>query len=125
VAGVLFPSNSGGFASVLCAPGGVAADLGLMAAKPELVGALIEAKPEVVGGGRVSYVEDVCRDVGCAGGVFCDGIEPGWGGLGPGDAGRPFTPYADRSGGPSIGGCPVWVLGGGGGGTVLYVGPPW
>jgi hypothetical protein len=53
---------SGGFARLLWAPGGVAADLGLIAAKPEVVGALMEAKPDVVGGGLVSYVDDACRD---------------------------------------------------------------
>ena len=50
--------------------GGVAADLGLIAANPDVVGALIEANPDVVGGGRVSYVEDIWRAGVVEGGVL-------------------------------------------------------
>lgn len=53
-------SISAGFARLLYALGGVSADRALIAAKPELGGALIEAKPDVVGGGLVSYVDDGC-----------------------------------------------------------------
>ena len=54
-----------------------------------LAGALIEAKPEVVGGGRVSYVEDICLAGVLAGGVFRFGSELS-GARGAGEAGRPL-----------------------------------
>lgn len=62
-------SISAGFARLLYALGGVSADRALMAAKPELGGALIEAKPDVVGGGLVSYVDDGCLATLMIGGV--------------------------------------------------------
>jgi hypothetical protein len=84
-------SCSEGFIIALYAAGGVAAAREFIVANPDVVGALIDAKPEFVGGGRVSYVDDVCRDCEFIGGVLCCGGGPECGGRGPGDAGRPLT----------------------------------
>lgn len=46
--------TSAGFDRLACCAGGVAVVRGLIAANPEVVGMLMEAKPEEVGGGRVS-----------------------------------------------------------------------
>ena len=81
--------------------GGVAAERALIVAKPELGGgALMVAKPELAavgGGGRVSYVDEVCLGGGAVESADVGGTGVVRGGLLRGDAGRPLMPKGDRS----------------------------
>lgn len=116
------PGSCSGRGIGLLLAGGVAAERALIVAKPELGGgAFTVAKPEADagGGGRVSYVDEICRGGGAVE-RFEDGGVATWGGLANGDEGRPLTLNGGLSMGPGPGGgavdCegPPWACGGGG-----------